>query len=36
MDLRGSFNEVLKVGSSEEVAEINEFAVILVLNYLFC
>ena len=34
MDLRGSFNEVLKVGTSEEVAKIDEFAVILIFNYL--
>jgi len=35
VDLRGGFNEILKVGTSEEVAEIDEFAVVLILNCMF-
>lgn len=32
MDLRGGFDEVLEVGACEEVAQVDEFAVVLVLN----
>jgi hypothetical protein len=32
VDLRGGFDEVLQMGAGEEVAEVNEFAVILVLD----
>jgi len=33
VDLRGRFNEVLKVGAGEEVAEVDEFTVVLILDY---
>jgi hypothetical protein len=32
VDLRGGLDEVLKVGSEEEVAEVDKFAVVLVLD----
>ena len=32
MDLRGRLNEILEVGAGEEIAEVDEFAVLLVLN----
>lgn len=32
MDLAGGFNEVLEVGAGQEVAEVHEFAVILVFD----
>lgn len=32
VDLRGGFDEVLEVGAGKEVAEVDEFAVVLVLN----
>ena len=32
VDLRSSLDQVLKVSSQEEVAQVNEFAVVLVLN----
>jgi len=32
MDLRSSFNQVLQVCSGQEVAEVNEFTVLLVFN----
>lgn len=32
VDLAGCFNEVLKVGAGQEVAEVNKFAVVLVLD----
>jgi hypothetical protein len=32
MDLRCRLNEVLEVGASEEVAEVDEFAVVLILD----
>jgi len=35
VNLGRGFNEVLKVGTSEEVAEIDELAVVLVLDCLF-
>ena len=33
VDLRGGFNQVLEVSAGEEVSEVDEFTVILVLNY---
>jgi hypothetical protein len=33
VDLGGGFNEVLKMGTGQEVAQVDEFAVVLVLNY---
>lgn len=33
VDLRGRLDEVLEVGAGEEVAEVDEFAVVLVLDY---
>lgn len=33
VDLGGGFNEVLEMGACEEVAEVDEFAVVLVLDY---
>ena len=32
VDLRSRFDEILKVGASEEVAEVHEFAMVLVLD----
>ena len=32
MNLRRRFNQILKVGASKEVSEVNKFAVVLVLN----
>jgi hypothetical protein len=32
MDLRCRFNQVLEMGAGEEVSEVDEFAVILILN----
>lgn len=32
VDLSGGFNQVLQMGASEEVAKIDEFAVVLILN----
>lgn len=32
MDLRGSVDQILKVGASEEIAEIDELAMLLVFN----
>jgi hypothetical protein len=36
VDLGGSLNEILQMGACEEVAEVYEFAVILILNYTLC
>jgi hypothetical protein len=33
VDLRGGFDEVLKVCACEEVAEVDEFAVVLILDW---
>jgi hypothetical protein len=33
VDLRCGFNEVLEVGASEKVAKVDEFAMVLVLDY---
>jgi hypothetical protein len=33
VDLRGGFDEILEVGAGEEVAEIDEFAVVLILDW---
>jgi hypothetical protein len=33
MDLRRGFNQVLEVGAGQEVAEIDEFAMVLVLDW---
>lgn len=33
VDLRGCFNEILEVGTSKEIAEIDEFAVVLILDW---
>lgn len=32
VDLRCGFDQVLEVGASEEVSEVDEFAVVLILN----
>lgn len=33
MDLGGGFDQVLEVGAEKEVAEVDEFAMVLILNY---
>lgn len=33
VDLRGGLDQVLQVGTREEVAEVDKFAVVLVLDY---
>jgi hypothetical protein len=33
VDLGGGFDEILQMGACEEVAEVDEFAVVLVLDY---
>jgi hypothetical protein len=35
VDLCGRLDQVLEVGAGEEVAEVDEFAVVLVLNWVF-
>jgi hypothetical protein len=32
MDLRGRLNQILEVGAGKEVSEVDEFAVVLILN----
>jgi hypothetical protein len=32
VDLRCGFDQILKVGTGEEVSEVDEFAVVLILN----
>lgn len=32
MDLRGGFDQILKVGSGEEVSKVDELAVVLILD----